>query len=179
MTETKRRANVIGSGLIGGSVAMGLRANDWHVSVSDVDESVEAMAMEVGAADAIGLDPDAEITIVAVPVSLIADEVERALAVTTGYVTDVGSTKLDICLAIDTPRFIGGHPMAGSEQDGLVGARPQLFQGAMWILTPLETTDEDAFAAVRRVIKLLGAESITLHPRAHDQMVAQVSHIPT
>ena len=173
-----RRANVIGSGLIGGSVAMGLRANEWHVTISDSDPEVAARAVEVGAGDAIGLDPDAELTVVAVPVSMIADEVKRALAGTGGYVTDVGSTKVDICHAVDDPRFVGGHPMAGSEQDGIDGARPQLFQGAMWVLTPMETTDEMAFAMVRRVVKLLGAESIALTPRAHDQMVAQVSHIP-
>lgn len=173
-----RRANIIGSGLIGGSIGMGLRANDWHVTASDSDPAVAARAVEVGAADTVGLDPNAELTIVAVPVSMIAAEVQRALDETNGFVTDVGSTKVDICRSITDPRFVGGHPMAGSEQDGLDGSRPQLFQGAMWVLTPLEHTDETGFALVRKVIKLLGAESIALAPRAHDQMVAQVSHIP-
>ncbi len=173
-----RRANIIGSGLIGGSIGMGLRANDWHVTVCDSDPAVAAQAVKVGAGDVVGLDPNAEITIVAVPVSMIAAEVLRALRETTGFVTDVGSTKVEICDAVADSRFIGGHPMAGSEQDGLDGSRPQLFQGAMWVLTPLEHTDEDGFALVRSVVKLLGAESIALGPRAHDQMVAQVSHIP-
>jgi prephenate dehydrogenase len=93
-------------------------------------------------------------------------------------VTDVGSTKGDICEAVTHPRFVGGHPMAGSEQDGLAGAREDMFAGAMWVLTPVEQTDESAFATVRAMVRSLGAETIALPPAVHDQLVAQVSHVP-
>lgn len=68
--------------------------------------------------------------------------------------------------------------MAGSEQDGIDGARANLFDGAMWVLTPTEQTDELSFSRVRSIVRSFGAESTTLLPRTHDQMVAQVSHVP-
>ena len=93
-------------------------------------------ALERGIVDAVGLDPDAAITFVATPVLALADQVKRALAETGGVVTDVGSVKGGIVGAIDDARFVGGHPMAGSELDGLDGADPEMFVGAVWVLTP-------------------------------------------
>lgn len=171
-------ANVIGAGLIGGSVGLALRSLGWSVSISDVDEAVASQAVTVGAADVVGFDEKADVTFIATPVGTIAELAKDALERTTGPVTDVGSTKLDIVWAIDHPRFVGGHPMAGSEQDGLVGAKDNLFEGAMWVLTPIESTDEASFSKVRSIVRSLGAESTTLLPRTHDQMVAQVSHVP-
>lgn len=168
----------MGTGLIGGSIGLALRAQGWHVSASDVDPEVERQALAIGVADATGLDPEAEVTLVAVPVGAISELIEQALAETSGLVTDVGSTKADICKAIDDARFVGGHPMAGSDQDGITGARADLFADAMWVLTPSESTSEEAFATVRTLVKSLGAESIALPPAVHDELVAQVSHVP-
>lgn len=173
-----RSANVIGAGLIGGSVGLALRARGWHVSIDDVHREVAEQAVTIGAADRIGFDTAAEVTFVATPVGSIAELATDALARTTGPVTDVGSTKLDIVRDVSNPRFVGGHPMAGSEQDGIEGARSNLFEGAMWVLTPTEETDESSFSTVRSIVRSLGAESTTLLPRTHDQMVAQVSHVP-
>lgn len=173
-----RSANVVGSGLIGGSVGLALRDQGWHVSISDLDPEIASRAVEIGAADAVGFDDSAELTVIATPVGDIADLAKDALARTQGAVTDVGSTKYDICMQIDDPRFVGGHPMAGSEQDGLDGSRAELFEGAMWVLTPTEDTDEAAFARVRAVVRSFGAETTALHPLTHDQMVARVSHVP-
>jgi prephenate dehydrogenase len=174
----QRRANVIGSGLIGGSVGLALRGHGWHVSVTDADPSIEQQALNLGVADAIGLDPDAELTVVAAPVGAIPDLVAEALAATSGIVTDVGSTKAEICSQVLDPRFVGGHPMAGSDQDGVDGATADLFSGAMWVLTPNDATSEVAFATVRSAIRSFGAESIALPPSVHDELVAQVSHVP-
>ncbi len=173
-----RRATVIGTGLIGGSVGFALRAQGWRVSAVDLAPDVASRAVEVGAADEAGLDVDSELVVVAAPVGAIAELAGEALEKTEAVVTDVGSTKADICAALDHPRFVGGHPMAGSEQDGIDGAYGELFTGAMWVLTPTETTDEAAFATVRTVIRSFGAESLTLPPTTHDQLVAQVSHVP-
>ncbi len=172
------RANVIGTGLIGGSVGIALRANGWFVTATDSDTQIAEDAVKIGAADEVGLNKDADVTVIATPVGDIAGIALDALGKTTGAVTDVGSTKFDICTEVAHPRFVGGHPMAGSEQDGLAGARGSLFEGAMWVLTPTEETNEDTFATVRSMVRLIGAETIALHPRSHDQMVAQVSHVP-
>ncbi len=168
----------MGTGLIGGSIGLAMRAKGWHVSACDTDQDVERHALAAGAADQIGLDPDAEVTVIAAPVGAIAELAKRALAETSGSVTDVGSTKADICRDINDPRFVGGHPMAGSDQDGIAGARADLFQGAMWVLTPGESTSEAAFATVRALVRSFGAESIALAPKIHDELVAQVSHVP-
>ncbi len=172
------RANVIGAGLIGGSVGMALRERGWFVTISDIDGASQSEALNRGAADAVGVDPAADISFVAAPVGVIPDVVAQALDKTSGLVTDVGSTKADICRAVVDPRFVGGHPMAGSEQDGIGGARSDLFAGAMWVLTPSETTDEEAFANVRAVVRSLGAETISLAATVHDELVAHVSHVP-
>jgi prephenate dehydrogenase len=168
----------MGAGLIGGSVALALRGQSWHVSVVDQDETVTEEAVRIGAADTVGFDRSSELVVVAAPVGAVPDLAHHALARSEAVVTDVGSTKADICKAIDHPRFIGGHPLAGSEQDGLSGATAELFTGAMWVLTPEERTDEAAFAMVRAVVRSFGAETIALPPHLHDQMVAQVSHVP-
>jgi prephenate dehydrogenase len=75
-------------------------------------------------------------------------------------------------------RFVGGHPMAGSEQDGLDGASADLFAGAVWVLTPTERTDLEAHAVVRSVMSRLGAEVVEIPPDRHDELVAVVSHVP-
>jgi len=173
-----RRANVIGLGLIGGSIALALRARGWHVSGTDADESTVRAAIERGAIDEPSIDPRAEITFVAVPVLAVVEQVHRALAETTGPVTDVGSVKGPVCRSCDDPRFVGGHPMAGSELDGLDGADADLFNGAVWVLTPGEHSDDATFATVTSVVASLGAEVVALAPERHDRVVAVVSHVP-
>jgi prephenate dehydrogenase len=172
------RANVIGLGLVGGSVAAGLRQRGWRVYGDDARAASIDKAIELGVVDAGGLDPDADITVVAVPVLSIADQVKRALAETRGVVTDVGSVKAPVCAACDDPRFVGGHPMAGSELDGIDGADPEMFDGAVWVLTPVAHTDDQSLAAVTHMVKTLGGEVLALSPERHDQVVAVVSHVP-
>jgi len=172
------RANIIGTGLIGGSIGLALRAQGWHVSGTDADEARAARAVELGALDAVGLDPSASITFIAVPVQSIPDAAHEALTTTSGYVTDVGSVKGSVLDAIDDPRFVGGHPMAGSEQDGIDGADADVFEGAVWVLTPTVSTDDNAFAAVRSTVTSFGADVVALSPERHDALVAVVSHVP-
>lgn len=169
---------MIGLGLIGGSVAVGLRQRGWRVQGVDARADVVDQAIERGVIDAGGLDSDAVITFVAVPVMAIADQVERALATTNGYVTDVGSVKAAICDSITDRRFLGGHPMAGSELEGLDGADPEMFNGAVWVLTPNADADGVTLSEVSGVLRVLGAEVVALTPERHDQVVAVVSHVP-
>ena len=172
-----RRAVIVGTGLIGGSLGMALRARGWHVTGRDRDGERAVRALELRAIDAVGDDPEAELTFLATPVGAVADEASAALK-GRGVVTDVGSVKGGIVAAVDDPRFVGGHPMAGSEQEGIEGADPGLFAGAVWVLTPVADTDPTAHALVRSVVQSLGADVVELAPDRHDALVAVVSHVP-
>ncbi len=176
--SVSRRANVSGLGLIGGSICAALSERGWTVSGTDVDERRVARALGMGLISGAGLDPDAEITFVATPVTALPDEVRRALGATSGVVTDVGSVKCGVVDAIDDPRFVGGHPMAGSELEGLDGADGSMFQGAVWVLTPSPSTADTTFSSVAAVVADLGAEVVALPAERHDQVVAVISHVP-
>jgi prephenate dehydrogenase len=169
---------VVGTGLIGGSLGLALRQRGWHVTGHDHDPDRLARALALGAIDAPGRDPDAEITFLATPVRAVAEAATAALGATSGIVTDVGSVKASIVAAVDHPRFVGGHPMAGSEQEGIDGADPDLFAGAVWVLTPTASTDDAALALLRSVLTDLGADVVALAPEHHDALVAVVSHVP-
>ncbi|MDP2293062.1 MAG: prephenate dehydrogenase/arogenate dehydrogenase family protein [Actinomycetota bacterium] len=176
--STSRRANVVGLGLIGGSIARALTDRGWHVSGDDTDPQRCVRAQEMGLVGALGLDPTAEITFVATPVLTVADQAKRALAETIGLVTDVGSVKAAVVAAVDHPRFVGGHPMAGSELEGLDGADGSMFEGAVWVLTPSSNTADTTFSAVAAVVAELGADVVALPADRHDQTVAVISHVP-
>ena len=174
---TPRRAAIVGTGLIGGSIGLALRERGWHVTGRDLDRERALRAVELGALDRVGEDAGAEITFVCTPVSAVAAEARAALA-GGGVVTDVGSVKTPVVSAVDHPRFVGGHPMAGSEQEGVDGAEARLFEAATWVLTPSGHTDGTALATVRSVVSSLGADVVALPPERHDDLVAQVSHVP-
>jgi prephenate dehydrogenase len=173
-----RRANVVGLGLIGGSVALALSARGWTVTGEDADPDRVEAAVRMGAIAAGGLDPDASLTFVATPASAVPDLVKQALASTSGVVTDVASVKAPVAAAVTDERFCGGPPMAGSELDGLDGADAAMFEGAVWVLTPTAATSDTTFATVARVVSDLGAEVVALPPERHDALVAVVSHVP-
>lgn len=168
----------MGLGLIGGSIARALTERGWHVAGDDHDPQRCHQADALGFVDEIGLDLQAEITFVATPVLTLVDQVKRALAETAGVVTDVGSVKAALVAAIDDPRFVGGHPMAGSELEGLDGADASMFQGAVWVLTPSASTADTTFSAVAAVVADLGADVVALPAERHDQTVAVISHVP-
>jgi len=107
-----------------------------------------------------------------------------ALDAGAAVVTDVGSVKAPVVTEVEklrpdeSARFVGGHPMAGSEQDGIDGADSSLFVGSTWVLTPSANTDERSYTIALRVIRDLGADLVTLTPEHHDELVALVSHVP-
>jgi prephenate dehydrogenase len=180
--EARRRALVVGTGLIGGSIALALRQRGWHVSGMDADSDRTAEAFGAGVIDAVGDDLAAEVIFVATPATAVADLVGSILADTArrpdAVVTDVSGVKTAIVEAADHSRFIGGHPMAGSEQIGLRGADPDLFEGAVWVLTPTSATELEAFNRLQGVVVALGADVLVLSPSDHDRLVAVVSHVP-
>jgi len=175
---------VVGVGLIGGSVGLTLRRAGWHVLGIDIDEErlTEALAAgaidEGAAASELGERGECDLAIVATPVKAVAGVVARLLDAGAAVVTDVGSVKAPIAAEVNDSRFVPGHPMAGSEQDGLAGASADLFSGTTWVLTPTAITDDSAFAEVREVAAATGAHVITMAPDRHDTLVAVVSHVP-
>ena len=169
---------MVGTGLVGGSIGLALRRAGWHVTGADHDTARAERALALGALDAVGSDPAASITFVATPVRAIADVARKALSEGIGVVTDVGSVKASVVDAVADERFVGGHPMAGSEQEGVDGADADLFEGAVWVLTPTAGTDDTAYATVRNAVTELGADVVSLSPEHHDALVAVVSHVP-
>ena len=94
-------------------------------------------------------------------------------------VTDVGSTKATICETVgQRERFIGGHPMAGSEARGAEHATAELFSGATWFLTPIDETRPERYKLLHAFVTGLGAVPVAIAPRAHDRLVALTSHLP-
>ena len=183
------RVAVLGTGLIGGSVGLALAARGYDVVGFDQNESRLARAKQLGAITEVGSSladavAGAELVIVAVPVGAIATVVIAALDAGATVVTDVGSVKGPVVAEVEqgrpeaSARFVGGHPMAGSEQEGVDGSDATLFVGSTWTLTPTANTDERAYTLVLRMIRELGADVVTVTPAHHDELVALVSHVP-
>jgi prephenate dehydrogenase len=180
--EPSSRAQVVGLGLVGASIAGALTGRGWHVTGSDLDTSRQNRALELGVVAATGHDSLASIAFVATPASAVAASVSALFAASDRraelVVTDVAGVKAPIVAAVSEPRFVAGHPMAGSEQEGPDGADPDLFAGATWVLTPTDTTDPLAFATVQQVVSSFGADVVALAADRHDELVAVISHVP-
>lgn len=175
------RAVVVGVGLIGGSIALALRQRGWHVSGIDSDPDVLQRALQQGVIDDIGDDPRADFGLVATPAGGVVAAVRALLASHPAedfLISDVAGVKASICRDITDPRFIGGHPMAGSEHVGLSGARPDLFVGATWVLTPGAHTSTDLYTRLAGIVRDFGAQALSLRPEDHDRLVAHISHVP-
>ena len=182
-----RRLAVIGTGLIGASVALAAkRSGRTEVVGYDAEPQALASAAERGAVDerAHSLDAAvarAEVAVVAAPVAQLADQVRAVLAASPEgcTVTDVGSTKVGVCsAALGSGRFVGGHPVCGSEARGAEHASAELFDGATWFLTPLAATEPDRHRLVHGFASSLGATPVAVDPVAHDRLVALTSHLP-
>lgn len=183
--STIRHAVVIGTGLVGTSVALALRAAGVHVGLHDRDDGAVATAVEVGAGVAAGPeDPPADVVVIATPPSTVVGVLCEAQACGLGAVyTDVASTKERILADVeragaDLATYVPGHPIAGGEQSGPAGARANLFVGRPWALCPTPATSLAAVLGVIEVAKLCGAVPRTLPADVHDRVLALVSHVP-
>jgi prephenate dehydrogenase len=187
MAEGPRRpvVAVVGVGLIGGSIALAARNAGSPVRGWDPAEGVLAAAVEREVVStacgslAAALD-GADVAFVAVPVGALPATIAEVLAAAGEecVVTDVGSTKRSIVAAVDDPRFVGGHPLAGAETSGIEHARFDLFQGATWYLTPTARTGGMLYERLYRLLVELGAHPTALDPDTHDALLATVSHLP-
>ena len=180
------RLAVIGTGLIGASVGLAAKRAGATVSGFDDDEATAELALERGAVDevkptlgeALG---EAELAVVAVPVGRLAAQVRTVLEASADdcTVTDVGSTKTAVCeAAAGSPRFIGGHPVCGSEARGPAHATADLFERATWFLSPLPHSDPTRYRLVHGFVGDLGAVPVAIDPGSHDRLVALTSHLP-
>jgi prephenate dehydrogenase len=188
---TSERVAVLGTGLIGTSVAMAaLRAGD-EVTAFDPDRRVLARAVQraPGMAPAGSADDavaGATIAVVCAPVEAVASTALAALrASATAVVTDVASVKSHVMLEVDRgstsdgrSRFVGGHPMGGSERSGPEGASPAILDAAVWVLTPGRETEATAVERLSAWIERLGARPLVMDAERHDRLVAFVSHLP-
>lgn len=186
-----KQITIVGTGLIGGSLALALRHRGVRVVGCDKPRVLLA-AREMGAIDD-GIENPAracvgsEIVVLATTVGGIINSIENLGPTLPRNVllTDVGSTKMEILKraqqvfgAASANRFLGGHPMAGKEHSGIENADASLFQGAAWIFTPVMSEPTDVAHAYIGLIASLGTHVIHLSPQQHDRLVAWTSHLP-
>jgi prephenate dehydrogenase len=191
-----RRVLIVGTGLIGGSIGLALRAAGFSGEIVGTGPTAKTLetAQNLGAIDrwhardaAGAAAADADVIVLAGPVLSILDWMQR-LAPALGehqLVTDVGSTKVQIAgLAAQLynrpgkARFLPGHPMAGKESGGAVLAEAALFQNAMWLFTPLDESAHPLETEWREWVARFGARTMDLDPVRHDEICAWVSHLP-
>src|SRR5262245_16861762 len=178
---------LVGTGLIGASIGLAAKQRGIaSVAAFDADPHAAAVAVERGAADDAPGSLDAalagaDLAVVAVPVAALGDAVRTVLSASADgcTVTDVGSTKAAVCQAAEpSQRFVGGHPVCGSEARGPEHANGDLFEGASWFLAPTAGTDADRYRLVHGFVSRLGARPVAVDPLAHDRLVALTSHLP-
>ena len=180
------RVIIIGTGLIGTSVALALREHDAEVWLADSDPAAARLAADLGAGNPLPAETrePADVAVIAVPplavAATLADAQARRLA--EAY-TDVASVKrLPIAGArehgCDLTRYVPGHPLAGREKHGPAAARADLFLGRTWALCPLPETSGRATEAVTELVRACGAVPVRTDAAAHDRWVALISHAP-
>lgn len=183
---------VVGTGLIGTSVALALRRRGHTVWLADANADHLRQARELGAGDRHAGQP-VELTVAAVPPASTAQVVEEALAQHPGStVTDTASIKGEIRRELDQrlaaapappgdgggARYVGGHPLAGRERGGPHRARAAMFAGRPWVLTPSPATSPAALADARWLVAECGASAVTMTAEEHDRGLAITSHLP-
>jgi prephenate dehydrogenase len=193
------RIAILGTGLLGTSAGLALRAAGFRGSITGWNRSPEQgqIALSMGAIDSVAADPlqaarASQVVLLCVPIYATLDFMEKLSGVLgpEHLVTDVGSTKAQITEAagrlFNTPEraaFLPGHPMAGKERGGAALADAALFRGAVWLFTDDAAWKRSAQSAAlvtawRKWVVAMGAKIIDLDPARHDELVAWVSHLP-
>ncbi len=176
---------VVGAGLIGTSVALVCRRLGMEVVLRDASGENVRTATGLGAGRTASEADRPQLVVVAVPPAAIAGAVVDALRRTDAVVTDVGSVKSAPLAAVaeqvspaDLGRYVGSHPMAGSERSGPLAASAALFDGRPWAITPHDGADPAAVGLVETLVLECGAAPVTMDPAEHDRAVARISHLP-
>ena len=183
---------IVGVGLIGGSIGLALKERRLARRVVGIgrrkavlDRARRLHAIDQGTIELARGVADADLTVFCTPVNLIADQVEQAAQHCRpgALLTDSGSTKRTIVERLERAlpngvRFVGSHPLAGSEKRGIDEARPDLFDGRVCVVTRTANTPAESLAAVQAFWRSLGARVLTMTPDVHDQALAYASHLP-
>jgi arogenate dehydrogenase (NADP+) len=179
---------VIGLGLIGGSILKSLRLQDFHlIAISGREETI-SKAQKLDLADEYSLNiesaKNADMVIICTPIHTITGIIDKLadIVAPNSIITDVASVKgciTDYANNFSKPiKFIGGHPMAGTEYKGVENSFKELFQDAKWVLTPSKWINDGDIEILKSVINCLGAKIIIADPQEHDKAVALISHLP-
>jgi prephenate dehydrogenase len=193
------RIAILGTGLLGTSAGLALRAADFRGTITGWNRGAEGAgtALSMGAVDSLAADAlqaarESQVVLLAVPIYATLDWMEKLAGVLgpEHMVTDVGSTKRQISEAagrlfnrLDRAAFLPGHPMAGKERSGAALADAALFRGAVWLFTDDPAAERSPHAAAlvkawRQWVVAMGSKTIDLDPARHDELVAWVSHLP-
>lgn len=181
ISPNSRLAHVVGLGLIGSSVALALRDAGWQVTGSDISPTTVELAVEMGVISGTVVTNDHRLIVVATPAGVVVEVANDLLEHFDSphlIVTDVAGVKGSIVNAVKDPRFVGGHPMAGSEQRGLAGARADLFQGSTWVLTASPSVEGPVYSELHGILREIGANVVAVNVDDHDRLVALASHVP-
>ncbi|HHU32344.1 MAG: prephenate dehydrogenase/arogenate dehydrogenase family protein [Zhaonellaceae bacterium] len=187
-----KQISIIGLGLIGGSIGLAVKKNNPQIKVIGIDVKTDNLnlaikrnAIDQGTTDLKTGVIESDIVFLATPINTMY-EIAKLISPflkKQAIVTDVGSCKVEVTNNLEkilptTCNFVGGHPMAGSEQAGMAHADPYLFQNAVYVLTPTEKTNPKAVKDLSDLLKSIGANVIEMVPSRHDLIVAAVSHLP-
>lgn len=202
-SPTPCRLVVVGAGLLGGSLLAVLQSRRsgsgaYHLTAVSSPATLDGLRARrwcdaLHPHDALGeACEQADLVLLCTPLTSIRAQISQVAAVRErlapgAIVMDVGSTKADICAhgfasfpddSPAAPRFVGGHPMAGSEKSGLEASDPMLYQSALWVLCPPPDLAPARLASVTALVHAVGARVATLEPSLHDAAVARISHVP-
>jgi len=181
---------IVGTGLIGASIAMAAQRVGCRVSGWDVDPAVLSEAARRSGLTPFPAMPDAlagaDVVVVATPIHTIPELVARALSeAPAAVVTDVGSIKSQLLLEVgrfaepaDLSRYIPGHPMGGSERSGPEHASASILDGTVWVLTPTASADPAMTDRLETWVERIGGRPVRMDASRHDRLVAFVSHLP-
>lgn len=188
-----RKLTLIGVGLLGGSLGMAVKHRGLAEVVcgyvrrrSSIQECIRAGAVDHATLDLESAVSDADVVVLCTPVGQMQQLAERFVSVLSpgAIVTDVGSVKDGLVQSLEKlvhstkARFVGGHPMAGSEKAGVVNAHKDLFEGTVCVVTQTKETSKTALRRVRELWRGVGAQTIVMSPAAHDDLVSRSSHLP-
>lgn len=178
-----RTLGIVGVGLIGGSVGLAAREAEPDLEIVGVDSpEVLEVAANAGAVDRASTLKEvrgADLVVLCSPISKVR-EILGDLAPTDALITDVASAKAAVVAEAERQslRFVGGHPMAGSQLAGVANAKADLFKGARYFLTPTSRTNPDDYREAAHFVQQLGALPTAVDPEQHDLLMAALSHLP-
>ncbi len=180
---------IVGLGLMGASLGYDLRGHCRQITglvrrSESVTEALDIGCVDQATIDPVAALPDADLVILATPVRVLLRQIAEfgPLLRPGALLTDMGSTKAEICQALQAlpshVQVIGGHPMCGKEQAGLRAAEPGLYQDCTYVLCPLPRTAETSQKLMLDLVQHIGARPLLLDPHRHDRLVAAISHLP-